>query len=105
MLPGPVAVGVTMLEDSPASSLSTEQEEAAPHAENCKPLVALQAIVAPLTGVTPSAQPRAHGWHWRPRTQLRSPAPLPAARAIDPWPKRHRSTRQSFAKMRRSPGP
>src|ERR1039458_1772402 len=51
----PVAVGVTQLEDCPASSLSTEQEEAPLHAENCKPLVALHAIVAPLTGVTPSA--------------------------------------------------
>src|SRR5271157_2912032 len=51
----PLAVGVTQLEDSPTSSLSTEQEEAALHAENCKPLVALHAIVAPLTGVTPSA--------------------------------------------------
>src|ERR1035441_9217692 len=51
----PVAVGVTPLEDSPASSVSTEQEEAPLHAENCRPLVALQAIVAPLTGVTPSA--------------------------------------------------
>src|SRR5208337_4094227 len=51
----PVTVGVTQLEDSPASSLSTEQEEAPPHVENCKPFVALQAIVAPLTGVTPSA--------------------------------------------------
>ena len=37
---GPVAVGVTKLEDSPASSLSTEQEEAPLHAENCTPLVA-----------------------------------------------------------------
>jgi hypothetical protein len=42
----PVAVGVAQLEDSPASSLSTEQEDAPLHAENCKPLVALQAIVA-----------------------------------------------------------
>jgi hypothetical protein len=41
----PVAV-VTQLEDSAASSLSTEQEDAPLHAENCKPLVALQAIVA-----------------------------------------------------------
>jgi hypothetical protein len=54
---GPVTVGVTRLEDSPASSLSTEQEEPPPHVENCKPLVAVEvhAIVAPLTGVTPSA--------------------------------------------------
>src|ERR1700737_2470181 len=51
----PVAVGVTQLEDSPASSLSTEHEEPPLHAENRKPLVALQAIVAPLTGVIPSA--------------------------------------------------
>src|SRR5258708_15619204 len=51
----PVAAGVTQLENSPSSSLHTEQEEAPPHAENCKPLVALQAIVAPFTGVTPSA--------------------------------------------------
>src|ERR1700675_3497980 len=50
----PVAVGVTQLEDSPASSLRTEQEET-PHTENCKPLVALHAIVDPLTGVMPSA--------------------------------------------------
>jgi hypothetical protein len=34
------------MEDSPASSLSTEQEDAPLQAENCKPLVALQAIVA-----------------------------------------------------------
>ncbi len=40
---GPVAVGVTKLEDSPASSLNTEQEDAPLHAENCKPLVALHA--------------------------------------------------------------
>src|SRR6266851_4957599 len=52
---GPVTAGVTQLEDSPASSPSTEQEEAPLHAENCKPLVALQTIVAPLTGVIPSA--------------------------------------------------
>src|SRR3981189_63942 len=51
----PVAVGVTQLEDSPAPSLSTAHEEAPPHAENCRPLVALHAIVAPLTGVIPSA--------------------------------------------------
>src|SRR5271157_974999 len=51
----PLAVGVTQLEDSPTLSLSTEHDDAALHAENCKPLVALQAIVAPLTGVTPSA--------------------------------------------------
>jgi hypothetical protein len=42
----PVAVGVTQMEDSPASSLSTEQEDAPLQAENCKPLVALHAIVA-----------------------------------------------------------
>src|ERR1700704_5436758 len=47
----PIAVGVTQLEDSPASSLSTEHEEARLHVENCKPLVALQVIVAPFTGV------------------------------------------------------
>jgi len=52
----PVTVGVTKLEDSPASSLRTEQEEAPLlHAENCKTLVVVHAIVAPLTGVTPSA--------------------------------------------------
>jgi hypothetical protein len=39
----PVAVGVTQLEDSPASSLSLSKKM---HAEICKPLVALQAIVA-----------------------------------------------------------
>src|ERR1700687_1270858 len=44
----PVAVGVTQLEDSPASSLRTEPEDAPPHTENCEPAVALQAIVAPL---------------------------------------------------------
>src|SRR5260370_19861253 len=69
----PIAVGVTPLEDSPASSVSTEQEEDPLHAENCNPLVALQAIVAPLTGVTPSpttappridlAPPRSNGRH------------------------------------------
>jgi hypothetical protein len=52
---GPVAVGVTQLEDSPASSLNPEQDEAPLHAENCRPLVVVHAIVAPLTGVTPSA--------------------------------------------------
>src|ERR1700682_1917506 len=51
----PVAVGVTQLEDSPASSLSTEHEEAPLHVENCKALVALQDIVAPFTGEIPSA--------------------------------------------------
>src|SRR6266849_79100 len=51
----PVAVGVTQLEDSPASSLSTEHEDAPLHSENCRPLVALHTIVAPLTGVIPSA--------------------------------------------------
>src|ERR1700737_323538 len=51
----PVAMGVTQLEDSPASSLSTEHEEAPLHVENCKPLVALQVIVAPFTGVIPLA--------------------------------------------------
>src|SRR5260370_34251263 len=51
----PVTVGVTQLEDSPASSLSTEHEEAPLHAQNCKQLVSLHAIVAPLTGVIPSA--------------------------------------------------
>jgi hypothetical protein len=51
----PIAVGVTEVEDSPASSLSTEQEDAPLQAENCRLLVALQAIVAPLTGVIPSA--------------------------------------------------
>src|SRR5208282_5825871 len=51
----PVAVGVTKVDDSPASSLSTEQEKAPAHTENCEPLVALHAIVAPLTGVIPSA--------------------------------------------------
>src|SRR5271166_1524363 len=51
----PVAVGVTQLEDSPAASLSTKQKVAPPQTENCKPSVALQAIVAPFTGVIPSA--------------------------------------------------
>src|SRR5260221_4202964 len=65
----PVAAGVTQLEDSPASSLNTEQEEAPPHAENCKPLVALQAIGAPFTGVNPPA-PTA-----RPPVEFRGPRP------------------------------
>src|SRR5208282_2249591 len=49
----PVAVGVTELEDSPASSVSTEQEEAPLQTENCRPFVAVavHAMVAPLTGV------------------------------------------------------
>src|SRR5258708_17308106 len=53
----PVAAGVNPLEDSPPSSLNTEQEETPPHAQNCKPLVALPAIVPPFTRVTPSAAP------------------------------------------------
>src|SRR5450755_3896445 len=51
----PIAVGVTQLEASPAASLSAEHEEDPLHMENCKPLAALHAIVAPFTGVTPSA--------------------------------------------------
>src|SRR5271166_5168857 len=37
----PVVVGVARLEDSPASSLSTEQEVTPLHTESCNPLVAL----------------------------------------------------------------
>ena len=49
-----MAVGVNQLKDSPASSLSTEQAEVLPQRESCEPLDTLQAMVAPLTGVTPS---------------------------------------------------
>src|SRR6266852_4489152 len=55
MVLAPVTMGVTKLEASPASSVKTEQEEVPLHAENRSPFVAPQAIVAPLTGVIPSA--------------------------------------------------
>src|SRR5208337_4311063 len=84
----PVAVGVTRLEDSPASSLSTEQAEAPPHTENCKPLVSLHAIVAPLTGVTPSAATA------RTRMALAAAAPTGVAGSV-PWSRSNRSVAEA----------
>src|SRR5712671_5440211 len=55
MLLVPVAMGVTLVEATPASSLNAEQFEAPPQTERIAPLVVDHPTVAPLTGVTPSA--------------------------------------------------
>ncbi len=55
MLLVPVAVGVTCVDAIPASSLSAKQFEAPPQTERLALLVVVQATVAPVTDVAPSA--------------------------------------------------
>ena len=55
MVATPVAAGVSQVTASPVASLVTVQDEAPPQAESCTPLLALQPMDAPPTGVTPSA--------------------------------------------------
>src|SRR5580765_2612677 len=55
MVATPAVAGVSQVAAFPFRSLVTEPKEAPLHAENCNPLLALHLIVAPLTGVTPSA--------------------------------------------------
>src|SRR5271157_2202100 len=55
MLAVPAADGVSHARELPLWSLSTEQDDVLLQAESCTPLLAFQPIVAPATGVTPSA--------------------------------------------------
>src|SRR4029077_20833246 len=55
MIAFPVAAGVTQVEAIPLSSLITEHVEAPPQVESVAPLVVVHPMVAPFTGVVPSA--------------------------------------------------
>src|SRR5271167_1745668 len=55
MVEAPGRAGISQVSASPLWSVRIEQPETPPQAESCTLLVALQAMVAPLTGVTPSA--------------------------------------------------
>src|ERR1700733_10917554 len=55
MVATPATLGTIKVEALPTSSLVTEQENMPPQADSAALLVLLQAMVAPATGVTPSA--------------------------------------------------
>src|SRR5882762_3331083 len=55
MVATPVAPGVTQVEAEPPSSVTVLHDDAPPQAARVALLLVLQPMVAPLTGVTPSA--------------------------------------------------